>query len=184
VSADAKAKTASLSRTERREYITGSIAAAVLVLVLVLLFTAISNRGGATAESPDALTLTASYGRADGVFVGTPVRVAGVNVGTVKAASLDADRRAVLTFGIAQAINLPDDTAAIIETDGVFGSKYIELVPGGTEDMLKPGARMSYTQDSVIIEDLIALIVQRAQAARAAVPAEATPETSDSEKPQ
>ena len=61
-------------------------------------------------------------------------------------------------------------TAAIIETDGVFGSKYIEMVPGGTEAMLKSGARMSYTQDSVIIEDLIALIVQRAQAARAAVP--------------
>lgn len=169
------AKAASLSKTERREYITGSIAAAVLALLL--LFTAISNRGAKPAETDDALTLTASYGRADGVYVGTPVRVAGVNVGAVTAASLDADRRAVLTFGISQPINLPDDTAAIIETDGVFGSKYIELVPGGTEDMLKSGARMSYTQDAVIIEDLIALIVQRAQAARA-------PASEPSEKPQ
>ncbi len=168
-------KAASLSKTERREYITGSVAA--LVLVLVFLLAAISNRGAKPTETGDALTLTAAYGRSDGVFVGTPVRVAGINVGAVTAASLDSDRRAVLTFGITQPINLPDDTAAIIETDGVFGSKYIELVPGGTEDMLKNGARMSYTQDSVIIEDLIALIVQRAQAARTAAP-----ETS--EKPQ
>ncbi len=155
---------ASLSKTERREYLVGI--AAFGVLAAALTFTALANRGKQPTETA-ALVLTAAFERVDGVHVGSPVRVAGINVGTVTAAGLEDNSGAVLTLSITQAINLPDDTAAVIETDGIFGTKYIELHPGGTEDMLKTGARMSYTQKSVIIEDLVALIVQRAKDARA-----------------
>lgn len=151
------------------------------ILVAALVFTALANRGHRAAE-PGVLTLTASFNRADGIHVGSPVRIAGLSVGTVTASTLDADQHAVLTFSLTQAVALPDDTAAVIETDGIFGSKYIELRPGGTEDMLKSGAHMSYTQDAVIIEDLVALIVQRAKDARAKTPAPtATTEPSTTE---
>ncbi len=153
-----------LSKTERREYIAGVATACVLAGLLV--FTALANRGkAATAEG--AFTLTAEFHRADGVHVGSPVRIAGMTIGAVTAATLDDGAQAVLTMKLSQSVPLPDDTAAVIETDGIFGSKYIELRPGGTEEMLKSGARISYSQDSVIIEDLIALIVQRAKDARA-----------------
>jgi len=155
----------SLSKTERREYLAGILTAAVLAGVLV--FTVMANRGP-QQESEALFTLTAAFNRADGIHVGSPVRVAGMNIGTVSAATLNDQRSAILTLDFAQPIALPDDTAAVIETDGLFGSKYIELRPGGTEDMLKSGGRISYTQDAVIIEDLVALIVQRAKDARAA----------------
>ncbi len=165
-------ETRTLSKIERREYLVGVLTATFLVVVLV--FTALANRGQRAAE-PGVLTLTATFNRSDGVHVGSPVRIAGLNVGTVTASALDAEQHAVLTFSLTQAVALPDDTAAVIETDGIFGSKYIELRPGGTEDMLKSGAHMSYTQDAVIIEDLVALIVQRAKDARK-TPAKATTE--------
>jgi phospholipid/cholesterol/gamma-HCH transport system substrate-binding protein len=101
--------------------------------------------------------------------------VAGINIGTVTAATLDDQQRAVLTFTLTQPVPLPDDTAAVIETDGLFGSKYIEFRPGGSEDMLKSGGRMSYIQDSVIIEDLVALIVRQAKGAHGVV----DPDTAD-----
>lgn len=157
-------ETRSLSRTERREYLVGVIAAASLVATLVL--TALANRGDHPATA-GGLTLTASFTRVDGIHVGSPVRIAGINVGTISAVDLNDERNAVLTFNLAQSVALPDDTAAVIETDGIFGTKYVELRPGGTDDMLKSGARISYTQSAVIIEDLIALIVQRAKDARA-----------------
>ena len=164
-----------MSKTERREYLVGVLTATFLVMALV--FTALANRDQQAAE-PGVVTLTATFNHADGIRVGSPVRIAGLNVGTVTASALDAEQHATLTFSLTQAVALPDDTAAVIETDGIFGSKYIELRPGGTEDMLKSGAHMSYTQDAVIIEDLVALIVQRAKDARAKTPATATTEQS------
>ncbi len=175
VQASAAREAASLSKTERREYLAGILTAAALALVLI--FTALANRG-AKHNAAANFVLTAAFQRADGVRVGSPVRVAGVNIGTVSAAALDDDRNAVLTLSFLQPIALPDDTAAVIETDGLFGSKYIELRPGGTEEMLQSGARISYTQKSVIIEDLVALIVQRAKDARAAQPAPVAPASS------
>ena len=143
----------------------------------MLVFTALANRGAKPNDAAN-FVLTAAFQRADGVQIGSPVRVAGINIGTVSAATLDDERNAVLTLNFTQPIALPDDTAAVIETEGIFGSKYIELRPGGTEDMLTSGARISYTQKSVIIEDLVALIAQRAKDARAVQPAASSNEQS------
>ena len=156
-----------MSRAERREYLVGVIAA--LVLGTILVFTGMANRR-ALNEVKGAFTLTAEFSRADGIYVGAPVRVAGIPVGTVIKANLSGTRRAQLTLRLTTPLALPEDTAAVIETDGLFGSKHIELRPGGADKTLGSAARISYTQDSVIIEDLIAHIVQEAKATRAQTP--------------
>ena len=161
-----------MSRTERREYLVGVLAA--LILGTILVFTALANRR-ALHDPVGAFSLTAEFSRADGVYVGTPVRLAGIPIGAVTKADLKEGHRAVLTLRLNQPLALPQDTAAVVETDGVFGTKHIELQPGGAEETLKPGARMAYTQDSVIIEDLIGHIVQEAKATRAAAQRSAAP---------
>jgi phospholipid/cholesterol/gamma-HCH transport system substrate-binding protein len=164
-----------MSRTERREYLVGVLT--FLVLVTILVATALANRRG-PAEEKGAMTLTAEFTRADGIYVGAAVRVAGINIGKVVSAVLDG-RRAKLTLVLDRPVPLPEDTAAVIETDGVFGQKHIELRPGGEEKVLTSGSRIAYTQDSVIIEDLIARIVGEAKAAHgqdaAPAAAKATP---------
>ena len=157
-----------MSRTERREYLVGVLT--FLVLVTMLVFTALANRRG-PADQKDVLTFTAEFRRADGIYVGAPVRIAGVEVGQVVREALGANHRAELTLALSKPVPLPEDTAAVIETDGVFGPKHIELRPGGEDKMLAPGSRFAYTQDSIIIEDLIALIVDRAKAANPDQPA-------------
>ncbi len=161
--ADQPQDAVTLSKTERREYQVGILAAVILAAVFVL--TAMANRNSPNPGADGVFTLTAAYRRADGIHTGSPVRVAGVNIGTVSASILDDQQRAVLTFSLMRPIQLPDDTAAVIETDGIFGSKYIEFRPGGSETLLKSGGRMAYTQDSMIIEDLVALIVRQAKGA-------------------
>ena len=166
-----------MSRTERREYLVGVLA--FLVLVTVLVFTALANRR-APADQKSVFTYVAEFGRADGIYVGAPVRIAGVTVGEVTRAALNANRRAELTLSLKNAVPLPEDSAAVIETDGVFGPKHIELRPGGEEKNLAPGGRIAYTQDSVIIEDLIAMIVDRAKAAH---PDQQAPQPAPKEAP-
>ncbi|MGE4063975.1 MAG: MlaD family protein [Rhodospirillaceae bacterium] len=153
-----------MAAAEQRETLVGAVAAVVLAVGLLLV--ALTNRA---AHETDAgqFGLIADFERVDGVHIGTPVRVAGIDVGTVAQMNVDARGRAVLGFRFTSAVDLPDDTAAVIETDGLFGAKYVELRPGGSDRNLKNGGRISFTQDAVILEDLVALIVQRAKAAQA-----------------
>jgi phospholipid/cholesterol/gamma-HCH transport system substrate-binding protein len=161
-----------LRTAEQREYLVGAAAAVFLAVGLILI--ALTNRAGFKTDR-GLYHLSADFGRVDGVSVGTPVRVAGVDVGSVSHMTVDARSRAVLTFRFDREVALPDDTAAVIETDGLFGQKYVELRPGGSERNLRSGASVSFTQDSVILEDLVALIVQRAKAAQGALTSEAAP---------
>ena len=68
---------------------------------------------------------------------------------------LDTFYRVILTLSFNGPINLPTDTAALIETNGLVGAKFIELIPGGEEENLKHGNTIRYTQDVLLIDDLL-----------------------------
>ncbi|TAL03954.1 MAG: MCE family protein [Rhodospirillaceae bacterium] len=152
-----------MSRIERREYMVGIVTA--LVCVAVLAFSAMANRRRTEGDTR-LFHLSAEFARVDGIHVGSPVRIAGVRIGTVTHMDLDSRFRALLTLQFSRAVPLPEDTSAMIQTDGMFGSKFIEIQPGGADTLLTSGGRIAYVQDSVIIEDLIARIVNQAKAAR------------------
>ena len=72
-----------MNAAERREIVVGAVAA--IVLAIGLLAVAITNR--AALKTDDGLYhLSADFNRADGVSVGTPVRMAGIDGFTVAAA--------------------------------------------------------------------------------------------------
>jgi len=110
--------------------------------------------------------LVARFNRADGVAVGTDVRMSGVVVGKVAAESLDPQFNAVIELRIASNLGLPVDTAAAIQADGLLSAKYIELKPGAEEKVLGPGAEITYTQGSMVLEDLLEMIINQARAKR------------------
>ena len=63
---------------------------------------------------------------------------------------------------------LPTDTSAAIHTDGLFGRKFVVLQPGGDETMLKDDGVITFTQDSLIVGELLDLIIAEGRAQRAA----------------
>ena len=93
-------------------------------------------------------------------------------MGTVADLSLNDAFRVTATFHLDDPVALPEDTAAVIHTDGLFGSKFVVLDPGGAERMLESGDRIRYTQDAVIISRLLDLIISEGQAARRSAQAE------------
>ena len=52
-------------------------------------------------------------------------------------------------------VKLPDDTVAEIISAGLLGDKYMSLVPGGSDKVIPPGGKITYTQSSVSLENLI-----------------------------
>lgn len=144
-----------------RDTVTGAIVVAVGVVFLALVYT----RGGGE-EAGDGYLLTAKFNKADGISVGSQVRLSGVTVGKVVGQTLDPDFRAVTTLRIAGNVQLTADTAAAIHTDGLLGGKYLELKPGGDDAVLKPGSRIEYTQDAVVVEELLEMIIQQGRSKR------------------
>lgn len=88
-------------------------------------------------------------------------------VGKVSTLDLGDHYTAVVMMRIDNPIKVPNDTSAAIHTDGLFGRKYITLEPGGDEEYLGTGDEITMTQDSVVVQDLLELIIGEAKAKRA-----------------
>jgi len=118
--------------------------------------------GGATYSGPGGLTLYASFDEVGGLAPRSPVVIGGVKVGQVKEIELspEGDFRARVEMDIDKTLKLPDDTAASILTQGVLGSQYVGLEPGGSDTLLSEGGEITYTQSAVVIERLIGRVIQ------------------------
>lgn len=131
-----------------------TILGAVVLVVAVAFFGWAYGRS--TAGDPGGYTLTARFERVDGLEVGGDVRLAGIKVGQVLAQEVDPQTyRARVHFSVKAGIELPADSTAAVASAGLLGGKYLSLVPGGDDRMLKPGEELSFTQSSVNLEDLI-----------------------------
>lgn len=147
-----------------REVGVGSAAVAVILVVIAFI---VFRTPDTSSVSQTGIRIEAGFGRIDGLAVGSPVRMAGLDIGAVERVELVGTNRATVIMAITQAdMGIPADSAAVIETDGVFGAKYVEIHPGGDFEMLSDGQRLSYSQDSVVLESLLNQIVSRAKAAQ------------------
>lgn len=140
-----------MTGTHRSEILTG--AAVLLVAIAFVIYGAgiVGIGGGASRVS-----YSASFRSAEGISPGTDVRMSGVKVGTVSSLVLDPKTyRAQADFSIDQGIILPEDTAAIIASEGLLGGAFVELLPGGSPFDLEPGAEIIDTESAVSLVTLL-----------------------------
>ncbi len=126
-----------------------------VVLIVAALFVSIAFRSG-TATAPSGYQVIAEFDDASGIGPGSEVRMSGVKIGTVHSQELDPETYfAVVTLNISEAVKLPRDTSARIIADGLLGSNFIALEPGGDEEMIPPGDEITFTQGSINVVDLL-----------------------------
>ncbi len=126
-----------------------------VVLIVAAMFVAIAFRSG-TATAPSGYQVFAEFDDASGMGPGSEVRMSGVKIGTVHSQELDPETYfAVVTLNISESIKLPRDTSARIIADGLLGSNFIALEPGGDEEMIPPGGEITFTQGSINVVDLL-----------------------------
>jgi phospholipid/cholesterol/gamma-HCH transport system substrate-binding protein len=100
--------------------------------------------------------LNARFMSVTGLKVGAQVEIAGVQVGQVDAIVLDRkDLVAMVRLKIKDGLNLSDDVIASVKSAGLLGDKYIQLSPGGSDRILKPGEMIIETEPALDIEALI-----------------------------
>jgi phospholipid/cholesterol/gamma-HCH transport system substrate-binding protein len=89
--------------------------------------------------------------------VGSPVTMAGVRIGEVDSIRFDSKSyKAVVGLRIDKQYNqIPDDSFASIQTQGLLGGKYIGFSPGGSDTYLKDGTTVEQTQSAIVLESLI-----------------------------
>lgn len=134
-----------------------------LMMVALLAGTGLAYFHSARTSAADGYLLIAKFHKAEGVAIGTDIRLSGKVVGRIVAQSLDDQFRAVLTLEVGKDIAIPTDSNASILTEGLFGSKFISLQPGGDEKDLKPGDEIRFTQDSLAVEDLLNMIIAQGE---------------------
>jgi phospholipid/cholesterol/gamma-HCH transport system substrate-binding protein len=101
-------------------------------------------------------SLNARFKSVTGLKTGAQVEIAGVQVGQVEAISLEPKEQvAMVSFRIRDGIQLSEDVIASVKTAGLLGDKYIQLSPGGSAKILKPGEVILETEPALDIEALI-----------------------------
>jgi len=131
-----------------------TVMGAVVILVAALFLVFAYNTSQLRAVS--GYQVSADFERIDGIRQGSDVRISGIKIGSVVAEHLDPKTfLADVRMTIDPAIKLPEDTVAEIISAGLLGDKYMSLVPGGSDKVIPPGGKITYTQSSVSLENLI-----------------------------
>ena len=133
------------------EIITGTIVLIVAAGFLVFII----KIGGFSADNEN-YNLNTSFRSAEGIDTGTEVRMAGVKIGTVKSLSLNAETlQADVKLKIEKSILIPNDSSAVISSEGLLGGSFLEIVPGGSFDNYAAGEIIEDTQSSISLINLL-----------------------------
>lgn len=132
------------------ETVMGAVVLAVAAFFLMFVYDqrSVASNGG--------YEVLAKFENVAGIAAGSDVRIGGLKVGTVASAALDEKTyQPILSLSLKEDVQLPEDTSAAVVSEGLLGNKYIELAPGGMEEMLKPGDSIAVTASSVNLEQMI-----------------------------
>jgi phospholipid/cholesterol/gamma-HCH transport system substrate-binding protein len=101
--------------------------------------------------------VSADFDNIGDLKVGSPVTMAGVKMGDVTGIRFDSKSyKAVVRIRMDPQFNqIPDDSYASIQTQGLLGGKYIGLSPGGSDTYLKNGSTIDQTQSAIVLESLL-----------------------------
>lgn len=141
------------------------VAVGALVLAAAIACGVYATQVAGITGPSDSYPLTASFRSLEGVSVGTDVRLAGVKVGTVTDVALNPQTfRADTTVSLHQGIDIPDDSAIIVSSEGLLGGNFVEIVPGGSPFNFDPGSEITDTQGAVSLISLMLKFVSGGEA--------------------
>jgi len=79
-----------------------------------------------------------------------------VKIGTVSKIALNPETfRGDVTLALVDGVDIPDDSAAVIASEGLLGGNFVEIVPGGSLGNFERGAEIEDTQGAVSLISLL-----------------------------
>ena len=129
------------------------IGAAVVAVALAFLAFAYFRTGSGSLRGYE---INAKLSKADGLAVGTDVRLAGIKIGTVTDLTLDPKTYLVTVhMSIRDDIKLPVDSSVLVTQAGFLGGQYLSVTPGGDDKMMVAGSTFENAQGSIDVMGLV-----------------------------
>ena len=130
--------------------------AVVLLAAAAFLFIVYNASGVKQASNGYHLVMRLDQGGS--LSPGTDVRAAGVKVGSVVSQEFDAKNfQAVITLDISGDVQLPTDSSANVDQDGLLGNPYVNLQLGADDTMMKDGDTFRHATGVLSLGKLIAM---------------------------
>jgi phospholipid/cholesterol/gamma-HCH transport system substrate-binding protein len=64
-------------------------------------------------------------------------------------------------MNIRDGIELRDDDIASIRTKGIIGDRYVKILPGASDNSLKPGQSVGDTESAVDLEEILGKLIHQ-----------------------
>ncbi|TLM68208.1 MAG: outer membrane lipid asymmetry maintenance protein MlaD [Deltaproteobacteria bacterium] len=137
------------------------IAVGLFVVAGFLCFAWLSVRlGDVGLFDPPTYTVSAEFGSVSGLKPGAIVEIAGVQVGKVTRIELNTEKyEARVEISLQKGVVLQADSIASIRTAGIIGDRYIDISPGGSDELIGPGGRIVETESAINLEELVSKYV-------------------------
>ncbi len=126
-----------------------------LLILFLGIWLVFAHQGSVSEKKTSNFILYAEFGKADGLMNGAEVRLAGMPVGYVSEQVFASNFQVRITLSFDKKFDIPADSSVTIETDGLLGAKHVELTPGADEEMLQSGDTLAYTQDVLLLDELL-----------------------------
>ena len=128
----------------------------VVVLGVAAWFFVLVSSGGIDADEASVVKYSAQFGSVTGLRAGSAVQIGGVAVGEVQDIQLDpVILEALVTVQVRGDIRLPADSSIQVVSDGLFGGKFLRIVPGGADTFLADGDSFTDVASALALEELI-----------------------------
>jgi phospholipid/cholesterol/gamma-HCH transport system substrate-binding protein len=131
-----------IGENKAADVITGAIVLLVALAVLGLVYL----RGHASS----GYEVTAKINKADGLGIGTEVRISGIKIGSITGFTLDPNNFLVTVhMNIRDDVKIPTDSSMAVTQAGILGSQYIVIQPGGDATNIPPGGAIANAAGSI-----------------------------------
>ncbi len=143
-----------MARAAGRDFAVG----AMFALAMLVLALAVMAVGGETGWLFDRVGYFVTFPNTDGLLVGAPVRMAGVQIGTVSGIQLSPDPsdsgiRVDVAVDVAYAPRVREDSRATLRILQLLtNEKFVEILPGSTGSVLAPGSRIERQEETGVLE--------------------------------
>ena len=133
------------------------IAVGLFVVVGFICFAWMSVRlGGISLFEKPSYQVSARFGSVSGLKPNSKIEISGVQVGKVVSIRLEAKSyEAVVEMKIDQGVALQEDVIASVRTAGIIGDRYINISPGGLDELITDGGVITETESAINFEDLL-----------------------------
>lgn len=98
------------------------------------------------SDAEGAYTVHLLAPSADGVWEGTPVKLAGVDIGGIESIEVDGNQARIL-LSVESHYQLPTDSVAEMRSSGMLGERYIAIDPGRAETSIPDGGRIAFGEE-------------------------------------